>query len=333
MWRWLIPLAVIVVVAVGLVTTGQRTVRVPTPNGGTGQAPPGSFTDQPCDRGTPAPKTYKHVIWIWMGNRGYDKVVGKFNTDAVNTNTLADGCGLAVNYSAVASRGVPNLLAALSGSTQGRSDNTPVRLVVHSLFSQIPTWRVYMGGMATPCQATDSLDMTNGGYFVRDNPGFLLSTAGCAAHDRPGREFLPSLADGKLAPFTVVVPPACSSMSFTHGCVGVTKPKQFVLLGDEWLNRLTRRIFASSEYQTGSTAVFVTWTEAAKPPPSGHRCLQQFIPSCRVAMIAIAPWVKKAQFAGRLSHYSLLGETELLLGLKMVEHAHSSASMRAAFGL
>lgn len=333
MWRWLIPLAVTVVVAVGLVTTGQRTVRVPTPKGGTGPAPPASFTDQPCDRGTPAPKTYKHVIWIWMGDRGSDEVIGKHTRAYYTNTTLVDKCGLASRYDAVTSPAVPNLVAALAGTTAGLSNNDVAHVRGPSLLSQIPTWRVYMGGMATACQLTNSSDTSRGGYLVRDNPGVLFDTPRCATHDRPLPEFAPSLAAGKLGQLTVVVPPECSSMTFVHDC-GPKKAQLFVTAGDDWLAGIMRRIFKSALYQSQSTVVFVAWTEGAPPPqPRGADCVHLRSRACHVALIAIAPWVKNVTFTTPLTHYSLLGVTEALLGVKLLGHALPSPAMRAAFGL
>jgi phosphatidylinositol-3-phosphatase len=332
MWRWLIPLAVTVVVAVGLVTTGQRTVHVPTPKRGTGPTTPAPFTDQPCDRGVPAPKTYQHVIWIWMGDRGSHEVIGK-HTPAYYTNTtLIDNCGLAARYYAVTSPAVPNLVAALSGKTAGLSNNGVAHVRGPSLFSQIPTWRVYMGGMGTACQLTDSSDTSLGGYLVRDNPGVLFDTRQCAARDRPLTEFDASLTAGKLGQFTVIVPPECSSMSFVHEC-GLRKAQLFVTAGDTWLAGIMGRIFKSTLYQSRSTVVFVAWTEGAPRPAPKAECVRLQSSACHVAMIAIAPWVKNVTFTTPLTHYSLLGVTEALLGVKLLGHAQPSPAMRAAFGL
>ena len=55
--------------------------------------------------------------------------------------------------------------------------------------------------------------------------------------------------------------------------------------------------------------------------------------ACRVALMAVAPGVRNVTFTTPLTHYSLLGVTEAVLGVKLLGHAQPSPAMRAASGL
>src|SRR5882724_6195743 len=76
----------------------------------------------PCGSRTKA-AVVKHVIWIFMENRGFDQVIG--SRAAPFQNWLAARCGLASNFHAIAHPSLPNYIAATSGDTHGIVDDGP----------------------------------------------------------------------------------------------------------------------------------------------------------------------------------------------------------------
>jgi phosphatidylinositol-3-phosphatase len=96
-----------------------------------------------------------------------------------------------------------------------------------------------------------------------------------------------------------------------------------------------KQLLGSKEYRSGDTAIFVTWTDGTPGTPRGVNCVRTLLASCRIATLVVAPSVKPGTVvATRLTHYSLLRTTEVLLGVpKHLGAARSAAGMRVPFGL
>jgi hypothetical protein len=336
MWRWLIPLAVACAVAFGLVWAGQRQATHLATATATNTDPKFPAYTKPCGfTGTP-PTTYKHVIWIMFGSRGYKNVIGK-HTSALYLNSLAAQCGLATGYRSVTHPTLPNVVAAVTGSTGTFAHNEcpGCRTSAPNLFKQVPSWAVYMASMPSPCRATDAIPAH---YLARMNPAVYLSSVECRRFDLPlggpNGAFAHRLARGRLPAFTMIVPDECHSMTFNNDC-GVHKVGDFVALGDVWLQGWMRQILQSPAYRNGQTAVLITWAEGTPAKPIGLDCLAQVSETCHVATLVVAPTVRAGeQVQVRLSHYSLLRTTEMLLGVtRYLGRARTAAGMRTAFHL
>ena len=263
------------------------------------------------------PRTWAHVIWIWMENRSYDNVVG--NRSAPYRNRLAAQCGLATDYRAVAHPSLPNYVAATSGGTWGIADDSPPsthRLRVASIFGQLTaagkTWRSYEESMPSNCDLTSS-----GDYAVKHNPAayYVPDREACRRSDVPmgttssGR-FTSDLRAGRLPTFSFVTPNLCDDM---HDCSTST--------GDRWLSRWVPRIVAGPDYRRGDTVLVITFDEAEDP-------------SNRVAAVVVSPSTPpRTRSAASFTHYSLLKTTEQLLGLPALGRARGAASMRSSFHL
>jgi len=297
------------------------------------QAAPVSL-GSPCGSLTQPPTKYAHVIWIWMENHSYAKIVGPSGSKAATQSpyvngTLIPGCGLATNYHTISHPSLPNYIAATSGSTNGITNDcapTKCSVAVASLFAQT-SWRSYQESMPTNCAKADS-----GTYPVDHNPAVYYSAIAsqCANSDVP----LGSTSSGRLASdlksstlpaFALVVPNSCDS---TENCSIPT--------GDAWLKTWIPAITASSTYQAGKTAIFVTWDEG-NGGSKGENCLTNLSDeSCHVATLVISPYTPRGSTSSTLfTHYSLLKTTEQMLGLALLGHAADSStqSMRAAFHL
>lgn len=297
------------------------------------QAAPGSIGSL-CGSLTQPPTRYAHVIWIWMENHSYDKIVGAPGSKAAMQSpyingTLIPDCGIATNYHSISHPSLPNYIAATSGSTNGiTGDCAPAKcsLAVASLFSQT-TWRSYQESMPTNCAKSDS-----GTYPVDHNPAVYYSAIAsqCATSDVPlgttssGR-VASDLKTSTLPAFALVVPNSCDS---TESCTTPT--------GDSWLKTWIPIIAASTTYQSGKTAIFITWDEGSGGS-KGENCLATLSDtSCQVTTLVISPYTHPGTTSSTLfTHYSLLKTTEQMLGLGLLAHAGDSStqSMRAAFHL
>jgi hypothetical protein len=275
----------------------------------------------PCATSTNPPSVYAHVIWIFMENKGYNQIIG--SSSAPYVNTLAGQCGLATNYKAVTHPSLPNYIAATSGDYWGiADDNSPSShpLAVASIYSQVKaagkTWRDYEESAPGNCPSAPS-----GLYAVKHDPApyYTGIASDCANWDVPmgttaSGNFLNALNTNTLPHFAFVTPNLCND---THDCSITT--------GDNWLKSWVSLIVASPGYQTGATALFITYDE-----DDGSS-------SNRVATVVVSRYTPAGTTsATAFTHYSLLKTTEQLLGIgTFLAHAGdaSTSSMRTAFGL
>jgi phospholipase C len=259
------------------------------------------------------PTSWEHVVWIWFENHGYGEIVGSPDAPFMN-RTLAQTCGLATNYRALAHPSLPNYIAATSGLAGDalapfRNDcnaRGPCRIAVPNLFAQAGSWRAYAESMRKPCT-----HFFTGPYAASHNPAVYYT----ALQDCPLRAvglsaLRADLATDSLASFIFITPNMCHSM---HNCS--------VRTGDAWLRRIVRLLTASSAYQRGTMAITVTFDES--DGGDDH-----------VATFVVAPSTVPGTRAGEsFTHYSLLRTTEEMLGLPPLGRAHGAHSMRTAFNL
>jgi hypothetical protein len=260
----------------------------------------------PCGSSDPPPVTYQHVVWIVMENHAYPDVVDPAN--APYTASLADACGLATDFHAETHPSLPNYIAMTSGDTQGITDDDgPAQhpLAAESIFSQTSgDWQALQESMPANCALANS-----GLYAVRHNPATYYTgiRTECLTNDIP----LGATPDVS-ARFTFVTPNLCND---THDCS--------IRTGDTWLASFLPKIFASSEYQSGSTAVFLTWDED-DGGATNH-----------IATLVMARSVPAGtRVSTAFDHYSMLRTTEELLGISTyLGQAATATSMRDPFHL
>jgi phosphatidylinositol-3-phosphatase len=269
----------------------------------------------PCGKRSDPPRVYLHVLWIFMENKPYDRIIG--SRDAPTINMIARQCGLATNYTAITHPSLPNYIAATSGDTRGISDDKSPGshpLAVPSIYGQIEaagrTWRDYAESVPSNCPSHPS-----GRYAVKHDPApyYTRIAATCARWDVSLENLSRDLAANTLPAFAFVTPDLCNDM---HDCSVAT--------GDLWLRKWLRAIVASRAYRAGGTAVFLTWDEDDRSH-SNH-----------IATIVISPYTPAGtKSPTAFTHYSLLKTTEQMLGLGFIGHAGDAGtnSMRAAFGL
>jgi len=308
-------------VAVVFGTTATATVSV-----GAAAVTRPAVASGPCGTLAKAP-SYTHVIWIWMENHSYSSIIG--SSQAPYLNSVATECGLATNYHNVSHPSLPNYMSATSGLgytgiTKFDRDCNPVpgcTTTAKSIFSQGETWRAYEETMPSNCDTSNS-----GNYAVRHNPPpYYTTLSGCATNDVPFTQLASDLSAGTLPAFSFVTPNLIDDMH--NGTVAD---------GDNWLSANLPTILNSSEYTSGSTAVFITWDEGEGGSfTTGEHCATNTTDvSCHVATLVISPSTVPGTQSGTLfNHYSLLGTTEHLLGLPKLGKAATAKSMIAAFNL
>ena len=282
-------------------------------------------TAGPCGTVT-TPPSYSHVIWIWMENHSFTDIIGN-TSQAPYLNSLASECGLATNYHNLSHPSLPNYIGGTSGLTLTQinafsSDCSPSRKCstsAASIFSQGETWKAYEESMPSNCDKSNS-----GEYAVRHNPPpYYTTLSGCATFDVPYTQLSADLAAGTLPAFSFVTPNLIDDMH--DGTIAD---------GDTWLSNNLPTILNSSEYQSGSTAIFITWDEGSGGSTSENCATNTTDASCRVATIVVSPSTPAGATSATLfNHYSLLGTAEQLLGLPALGQAASSPTMTAAFNL
>jgi hypothetical protein len=260
------------------------------------------YTTSPC--GVAGTAHYSHVVWIMLENVGYS-VVG--SSSAPYFNQLASRCGLATNDVAISHPSLPNYIALTTGSTQGISDDgepSAHPLTVPSIFSELGSnWKSLVESMPSACDR-----VTSGQYAARHNPAvYLTSIASSCAHNDVPMKLPLQLGAG----FTLIVPNICDDM---HSCP--------VSTGDAWLRRIVPLILTSSQYQSRSLVLFITFDE------------NDSMASNQVPTLVIAPSTPRGdRVTAPLNHYSLLKTTEILLNVRQLDHAKTARSMITPFHL
>src|SRR6185437_13717511 len=111
MWRWVLPVAVVVAVLLGFMASRNGPTQHTKAHGAPTQTTPPTTaapTVAPtCGAKHGQPAKVRHVVWIWMGTQGYTHVIGKLRV-APYMNQLAQACGLATRYTTITHPAISN---------------------------------------------------------------------------------------------------------------------------------------------------------------------------------------------------------------------------------
>jgi phosphatidylinositol-3-phosphatase len=278
----------------------------------------------PCGTLTSAP-AYKHVIWIWFENHSSSDIIG--NSQAPYFTSLAGECGVTTNYHNLSHPSLPNYVGATSGLavsslTPFDGDCNPTGSCTtssSSIFGQGETWKAYEESMTSDCAKKNS-----GEYAVRHNPPpYYTSLSGCSADDVPYSQLKTDLANNALPAFSFITPNLIDDMH--DGTVAD---------GDTWLSQNLPTILNSSEYTSGSTAIFITFDEGSGGSTGENCSANTSDNSCLIPTMVVSPSTPAGATSGTLfNHYSLLATAEQLLGLPYLGQAASARTMTSAFNL
>ena len=289
-----------------------------------GAAPKPPSNGAPCGTMPRSATHYSHVIWIFMENHSYGSIMG--NPTAPYINFLASECGLATNYHNISHPSLPNYIAATSGLpyagiSQFSGDcnvSAACSTSAPSIFSQGETWKSYEESMPSNC-----FNGNTNLYAIRHNPApYYTTLSECATNDVPFTQLSSDLAGATLPAFSFITPNLIDDMH--NGTVAD---------GDTWLLQNLPTITSSSEYQSGTVAVFITWDEGEGG--TTNQCADNSSDvGCHVATLVVSPsTVPGTQSMTFFSHYSLLRTTEKLLHLPALNQAAGVANMVSAFNL
>ena len=279
----------------------------------------------PCGTSaTPPTSGYTHVIWVLMENNSYGSIIG--SPSAPYINALAQECGLATNYHNISHPSLPNYVGMTSGLSLSalkpfKTDCSPSKKCstsAPSIFGQGESWKSYEEDMPSNCDPGNA-----GEYAVRHNPPpYFRTLAGCSTLDVPYTQLATDLSSGTLPAFSFVTPNLIDDMH--DGTVAD---------GDTWLANNLPTIFNSPEYQSGSTAVFLTWDEG-EGGKSNDCATNTTDIGCHVATVVVSPSTVPGTMSSVLfNHYSMLRTSEDLLSLPELGLAASNQSMATAFNL
>jgi phosphatidylinositol-3-phosphatase len=344
MWRWVLPGAVVVAVLIGFVASRNG----PTQHAAA-HAPP-IVTQPTTTKKTVVPTCgskhgqmakIRHVVWIWMGTQGYEHVIGKQRV-APFINQLAQECGVATKYTTITHPAIANDVGVLAGDPHGlvhNSCDTACTTTAPTLLSQVRSWRAFIGGMHGTCAKLEGLKAH---YSRLSNPPTYVTPPGCPKFDvslgtTTHGALQGVVAHNTLPRFTLIAPDGCHDTGFNKHCGGKLKRAVFMARADLWLRGWIEMLTKSPAYRAGSTVIFVTWNQGAPAKPLRVDCTARpAAGSCQVPLIVVSPYVKPGtRVAARLSHYSLLGATERVLGVPRLGHAAgpSGQALLRAFGL
>jgi phosphatidylinositol-3-phosphatase len=290
----------------------------------------------------------RHVLIVMLENRSYHQVIG--NSAAPFENSLAKACGDATSMWGATHSSAANYLAVSfgqypSGSVHG-CNYAACASSATSVYQQLDSagrgWKAYEEAMPSAC------DKSNGPlYKIGHNPPIFstgISSSECAARDVPvtsltarSGAFWNDLHSGHLRAVSWITPDTSNDGEAScGGSCGLS-------LADSWLQKFISLVAESSEYRSGSTAIFVTYDEGTGADAKiGEDCTDKAAdlagsqPSCHVPLFVIYPGTKPGARSGTFfDHYSLTRAVEGFFGLGYLAHAADPQTVSLAnhFGL
>jgi hypothetical protein len=287
----------------------------------------------PCGNTMALPYKYDHVLWIYEENHTFSQVIN--NANAPYMTSLAKACGSSsqhydnlplselypgvttiyahssISYNADTAgsdctygNGVHGTDCWMSTTSTFRY-NLPWRTIFQQVTENGGTWRNYEESAPGNCYPKDS------GLYVWDhNPvvNFTNNNADCAANDlaipaivcpdkagscttAPTGRLISDIKAGTLPNYGVIIPNLNNEMH--NGTVNQA---------DTWLKTYLTPLFASAEYKKGRTAVFVMWDEP-------------FSRTATEPILAISATAKGGIVTTQMNNYTVLGNTEAMLGI------------------
>ncbi len=264
----------------------------------------------PCGTTMAAPQTYEHVAMIVFENKPLKKIVGN-TADAPYLNSLVQACSYSKNDLSLSLTSLTNYIALTSGylgckaaDSQGvcteeleitsNKDPQTWPQASKSIFELMGTEAVqWAEDMPTNCRLTSS------GYFVINHAPYQYYTRTqddvCKTQSRP----FPADATQMLsAKFNLIIPNKPNIMHLVPN----TTVAQRIRNGDNWAKEIVPQLLASPQYQSGNTAIIITWDEGNK---------RNFY----VPLIVITPSTQAGGVSSvSYNHYSVLKGIQQMVG-------------------
>ena len=214
----------------------------------------------------------------------------------------------ASDYTAIRHPSLPNYLAIVGGSTFGVSDDkgpAAHHLTGNNVFRQAlrhhKTAKVYADSMPSRCYLHNA-----GEYAVRHNPWtyFVKDRASCRKYDVPARRFARDVRTGHLPNVGFVIP------NLVHDAHNASLAK-----ADAWISRRINLLRSGRDWSSGRLAIVVTADEDDKH--SGNRVLT----------LVGSRYQPHRVVRRHLTHYSLAGLLDRVIGAPMLRHARTAPRM------
>ncbi len=283
------------------------------------------------------PAAPRHVLLVVLENQSFPSVVGTSSAMPYQRSVLGSSCGLATRMYGATHTSAANYLALVAGQYPKGSPRAcgSVRACstgVPSLFSQLEGrqgWRSYVESMPRACDPVSS-----GAYKIGHNPALFLRGIDCRGRDlgvpdltaRSGPLWA-DLSARTLPGLSVVVPDLLHDGE--HG------PAR----ADAWLRAFLGTVLATPSYQSGDTAVLVTYDEGNGPDGHpGQDCTDRAAdlagrqPSCHVATFVVWPWAHGTDDTF-FTHYSVTRTVADLFGLAPLAGAGGASTLLGHLGL
>jgi hypothetical protein len=324
-----------------LVTTSALALAVPAVamTASTSSAARGSTipTTAPCGAlpASSAPTTYAHVALIMFENKPLKKIVGN-TADAPYLNSLINACSYSKNDLSLSTTSLANYIALTSGYTGCAAVNasftctSPKEITANKPSTTWPqaSKSIFelMGSAAAEWNesAPTNCALKGSGNYVDNHAPYHYYTRTqntlCAQNDRP----FPASPETTLsAQFNLVIPNKADIMHLVPG----TTISQRIKNGDNWAKVFIPQLLSSAAYQSGNTAIIITWDEGNNS-------------TFTVPLIVITPYTKAGGVSSvSYNHYSVLKGIQQMVGAAtpLLGHAADSSvsSIRddALFGL
>ena len=225
---------------------------------------------------------------------------------------LAGKYAYADHYRAITHPSLPNYLAMASGGTHGVTDDAAPSehpLAGPTVFDQAlalgRTATVYADSMTTRCQLASS-----GRYAVKHNPWayFVDGRDACRRHDVPVRRLATDSAAGRLPNVGMVIP------DLVHDAHDAS-----LGTADAWLKSQIKAVRKGPDWRSGHLAIVIT---ADEDDSAGDNTVLTVVASrYQPELVVHTP----------LTHYSLTGLYDAVLGAAPLGEAAGAASMADAF--
>src|SRR4051812_6636232 len=225
---------------------------------------------------------------------------------------LARKYAYADHYRAITHPSLPNYLAMASGGTHGGTDDgapSEHPLAGPTVFAQALALgrpaTIYADSMTSPCQLASS-----GRYAVKHNPWayFVDARDACHRHDVPVRRLAADIEAGRLPTAGMVIP------DLVHDAHDAS-----LGTADAWLQNQIRAVREGPDWKSGHLAIVIT---ADEDDSAGDNTVLTVVASrYQPRLVVHAP----------LTHYSLTGLYDQVIGGAPLGEAANAASMADAF--
>ncbi len=293
-------------------------------------------TTTPCGAlpASSAPTTYSHVALIMFENKPLKKIVGN-TADAPYLNSLINACSYSKNDLSLSTTSLANYVALTSGYTGCAAVDASFKCTsVKEITANKPstTWPQasksifeLMGSAAAEWNesAPSNCAVKGSGNYVDNHAPYhyytRIQNSLCPQYDQP----FPAAPETTLsAQFNLVIPNKVDIMHLVPG----TTISQRIKNGDNWAKVFIPQLLSSAAYQSGNTAIIITWDEGNNS-------------TFTVPLIVITPYTKAGGVSSvSYNHYSVLKGIQQMVGATpLLGHAADSSvgSIRddALFGL